>query len=354
MSSEIINIGLIGYGMGGRYFHAPVLSSVPGLKLSKVVERKADNIAHIREHYPEAEVASQPDEVFIDPAVHLVVIATPNHTHFELARRALESGKHVIIEKPFTVTSLEADILIELAQKMGKLLTVHHNRRWDSDFKTVEKIVRSQLLGELVEYEAHFDRYWPTLRNTWKEKKTSPGADVLYNLGPHLIDQAICLFGLPEEVFGFEEIQRPDAEIADSFEILLRYPGLKVTLKSGMLVREAGPHFSLHGRKGSFIKFGMDVQERALSGGLLPKDCPDWGIEPAELQGKINTEVNGIHFTGKVESETGDYREFYRNIYQTLQGEAALAITPSQARTTIRIIELAKQSHDEKRWLKFT
>lgn len=354
MSKETINIGLIGYGMGGRIFHAPVLTSVAGLRLTKVVETKPDSIAHLRENYPETEVVDRSEDIFNDPAVQLVIIATPNVYHYELAKRALEAGKHVVVEKPFTVTSLEADLLIEVAKKNGKLLTANHNRRWDSDFRTVEKIVRSQLLGELVEYEAHYDRYWPGLRNSWKEKRTSPGADVLYNLGPHLIDQAICLFGLPEEVFGYLEIQRQTAEIADSFEILLRYPSLKVTLKAGMLVREAGPHFSLHGRKGSFIKFGMDVQESALYCGHKPNDFLDWGKEPEGLHGRINTEVNGIHFTGTVESESGDYREFYRNVYQALIGEAELTVTPQQARNTIRIIEIAEQSHAEKRWLRYT
>jgi scyllo-inositol 2-dehydrogenase (NADP+) len=354
MSKETIRVGLIGYGMGGRFFHAPILTSVPGLYLKKIVATRPESIANIEENYPGTEVVSSIEAIFADPDIQLVVVATPNVDHFEHARRALESGKHVVVEKPFTVTSQEADQLIAIANRTGKLLTAHHNRRWDSDFRTVEKILRSNLLGELVEYEAHFDRYWPALRNSWKEKKTSPGANVLFNLGPHLIDQALCLFGLPEEIFGQLDIQRQKAEIADSFEMILRYPGLKVTLKSGMLVREAGPHFTLHGHRGSFIKFGMDVQEQALASGHKPNDSLDWGREPEDLQGKINTEVHGIHFTGKVESETGDYRKYYRNVYQAIIGQAALAVTPQQARQTIRIIELAEQSHAEKRWMRYT
>ncbi|MCX7709516.1 MAG: Gfo/Idh/MocA family oxidoreductase [Clostridia bacterium] len=350
--NQAVNVGLIGYGLGGRVFHAPIIVSVPGLNLYKVYETRPENIGHLLNKYKDVQVTANVNEILEDPNIQLVIVATPNIVHFELAKRAMENGKHVVVEKPFTVTSTEANQLIEIAKKTNKLLTVHHNRRWDSDFRTVEKVIKSNVLGDIVEYEAHYNRFRTELKDSWKEKKT-PGTGIQYDLGSHLIDQAQCLFGLPEEVFGTMEIQRQGAITVDSFEIILRYPHLKVTLKSGMLVREAGPHFNIHGKKGSFVKYGMDIQEEELIKGFLPNEVMDWGKEPEALWGKINTEANGVHIIGKVESEAGDYREFYRNVYDALSGEAALAVTPEQARNNIRIIELAEQSSMEKRWIKY-
>lgn len=350
MNQMTVNVGLIGYGFGGKIFHAPILTSVPGLKLRKIYETRPENIEDIQKRHKDAQVVSNVNDIFEDKHIQLVVVATPNIFHFAYAKQALENGKHVVVEKPFTVTSQEANELIAIARETNKLLTVHHNRRWDSDFKTIVSIIKSNLLGEIVEYEARYDRFRPTLKNSWKEKKSSPGAGVLYDLGSHLVDQAQYLFGLPQEIFGYVEMQRQDAEVADSFEILLKYPNHRVTLKSGLLIREAGPHFSIHGRKGSFVKFGMDRQEEELLGGKVPNDCSNWGKEPEDLYGTINTEINGIHVMGKVESEAGDYREFYRNVYKVLMGEEALAVTPQQARNTIRILELAEKSSGDKRW----
>lgn len=353
MNQTIINVGLIGYGFGGKVFHAPLLTGIPGLKLLKVYETRPENIKDIQKKYRETRVVSNINDIFDDQDIQLVVVATPNRFHFDYAKLAMAKGKHVVVEKPFTVTSQEADELIAIAKQTNTLLTVHHNRRWDSDFKTVVKIIQSNLLGEIVEYEVHYDRFRAELKNSWKEQKSSPGAGVLYDLGSHLVDQAQYLFGLPQEIFGYLETQRRDAEVPDSFEIILKYPYHKVTLKAGMLIRETGPHFSIHGRKGSFLKFGMDVQEKELIAGKIPDDYVDWGKEPEELYGKINTEVNGIHVMGKVESEAGDYRAFYRNVYKALLGEEELAVTPQQARNTIRILELAEQSSAEKRWLTY-
>lgn len=349
---EEINVGLIGYGGGGRYFHAPIIASVPGLKLYKVYTTKAENVLHLKESYDGVQVVSRIEDIVEDPDIQLVVVATPNALHFETAKRALENGKNIVVEKPFTPTTEEADILISLAKANYKLLTIHQNRRWDSDFRTVEKVVKSGVLGDIVSCEAHFDRYNPAFKHNWKEKDT-PGSGVLYDLGSHLIDQALCLFGLPEELFANLEIQKQGGAAADYFQLILKYKGLSVTLKAGSLVREAGPRYAVHGTKGSYIKYGLDVQEAALKNGQLPKNSIDWGKEPEELWGKINTEVNGVHIVGKIESEAGDYREFYRNVYDAVLGRDALKVLPEQARNTIRIIELAMQSSAEKRWIRF-
>ena len=347
-----IKVGLIGYGLGGRVFHAPIIESVAGLNLYKVYETRPENVKHLKERYPNVIVVSKVDEILTDLDINLIVIATPNKVHYELAKRALENGKDVVVEKPFTVTTEEADKLIALSKATNRLLSVHHNRRWDSDFKTVKKVVKSNLVGDIVELEIHFDRFKAEFTNNWREENEA-GSGMLYDLGSHLIDQAQCLFGLPSEVFANLEIQREGGRSVDYFEVILKYPKVIVTLKSGMLKREQGPHYIIHGTKGSFIKYGMDVQEQALKSGLLPKNIEGWGVEPERLWGKVNTEVNGVHIIGKVESETGNYRDFYRNIYKTILGEELLAVTPDEARNTIRIIELAEQSNLLGQWAKF-
>lgn len=345
--------GLIGFGTGGRIFHAPIISSMQNFRLQKISTSSATAATTIRLHYPDTKIVQYADEVLEDQELELVIIATPNASHFPLAKKALLNGKHVIVEKPFTVSVAEADELIALAESQKKIITVHHNRRWDSDFKTVKKIIDGKLLGTLVEYEAHFDRFRNVLKeNSWKETDDR-GSGILYDLGSHLIDQALYLFGLPLELFANLQAQRPGSEVVDQFELLLFYPGLKVTLKAGMLVREPLPHFILSGINGSFVKFGMDVQEEALKKGLTPLNSANWGEEPEILWGKINTEVNGVHQEGKVQSEKGDYREFFQNIYDAIRLQEPLMITAQQARDTIKIIELALKSNHQKCTLKF-
>ena len=348
-----INVGLIGFGMAGRLFHGPTITETKGLKLYKVRETKAPNISVIKERYPETIAVSDTSEILNDPAIELVVVATPNTTHYDVTTQVLMANKNVIVDKPFTVTSKEATQLIELAKTKNKLITVYQNRRWDSDFLTVKKVIDSNLLGNLVEYEAHYDRFRNTIRpDTWKEDG-APGTGLLYDLGSHLIDQALVLFGLPKTVFADLRTQRQNATIIDNFEMILDYGKLKVTLKGGMLIKEQLPHFILLGNNGAFVKFGMDVQEEALLAGLAPGKIPNWGEEPETLWGTINTEFNGIEFRGKVKSEKGNYPGFYENVYKALIGEEELAVKPEQARNTIKLIELAMQSNKEKRTINF-
>lgn len=351
MSKEI-KVGLIGYGLGGRVFHAPIIESVVGLKLHKVYETRSENVQHLKGKYPHVIVVSKVDDILTDPDIQLIVVATPNKFHYELAKSALENGKDVVVEKPFTVTTKEADKLIALSKATNRILSVNHNRRWDSDLKTVEKVLKGNLLEDIVEVEIHYDRFKAEFTNNWREENEA-GSGMLYDLGSHLIDQAQHLFGLPQEVFANLEIQRKGGKSIDYFELIMKYPNITVTLKSGMLIREPLPHFIIHGTKGSFIKYGMDIQEKALKSGLLPKNIEEWGLEPEELWGKINTEVNGVHIIGKVESEAGDYRDFYRNVYKAVLREESLAVTADQARNTIRIIELAQQSNLLRQWVKF-
>jgi scyllo-inositol 2-dehydrogenase (NADP+) len=349
-----VNVGLIGFGLGGRVFHAPILSCISGFSLLKIRETKEENIAIINSRYPQAKVVSDGDEIIKDPSIDLVVIATPNIHHFPLAKKCFLEGKHVVLDKPITVTSKEADELISLSKETNKLLAVHHNRRWDSNSLTVEKVINSKLLGRIVEYEAHYDRFRNFVRkNSWKEED-APGTGIFYDLGVHLIYQAIYFFGLPSEITADLRIQREGGKTVDNFEVILHYPGLKVTLKAGLLVKELGPSVVILGEQGSFVKHGMDVQEVALMAGQFPNDVPDWGKEPEALWGRINTEVNGLHILGKVESEPGDYRAFYLNVYNAILGNEELSIKPEDARNTIRIVELAYESHREKKTLPFS
>ena len=340
-----VRVGLVGYGMAGRVFHAPVINAVAGLKLTTVVERRGEAS---RARYPWVTVVTDAAALFEDGEIDLIVVATPNPSHFDLARQALSAGKHVVVEKPFTVTSEQAQQLIDLARDKGRVLSAYQNRRWDGDFQTVRRLLETGYLGRLVEYEAHFDRFRNSLRpNTWKEKE-SPGAGVLYDLGSHLIDQAQVVFGLPEMITADIRTQREGGEIDDQFELILHYPGLKVTLKAGMLVREQGPRFILHGTEGSFAKYGMDPQEEALIRGLSPLE-PEWGAEPREQWGRLNTQIGGLHFDGRIETIRGRYQAYYENIHDAIAHGAELIVKPEEARNTIRIIELAVESNEQKR-----
>lgn len=343
------NVGLIGYGMGGKLFHAPILTSVAGLNLVKIRETKTPNIKDASEKYPKAQIVASSSDILEDKAVDLVVITSPNHTHFSIAKEALNAGKHVVVDKPFTVSSREADELIALAKKQDRILSVYQNRRFDSEFKTVQKILDSKILGNLVEYEVHFDRFRNYIKpETWKEEE-KPGTGLLFDLGSHLIDQALFYFGMPETVYADLRIQRKGGKIIDNFEVILNYQALKVTLKAGMLVREIGPRITLLGDMGTYQSYGMDVQEADLQAGIFPNEKEGWGVASEELWGTLNTEINGLNFRGKVPTEKGDYREYYQNIYDVLSGKEALKVTAEQGRNTILVIEAAMQSNAEKR-----
>ena len=352
--SKIINVGLVGFGIGGQVFHAPVLTSVKGLKLCKIRATNPNHIMLAKERYPEAEVVASAEEITNDATIDLVVITTPNLFHLPIARKALDAGKHVVIDKPFTIKSNEADELIELAGKNKRVLSVFHSRRFDSDFRTVQKIIESGLLGGIAEFESRYDRFRNFLKpNAWREENI-PGSGILYDLGAHLIDQAITLFGLPDAITADIRMQRIGANVDDNFELILHYLKLKVSLKSGMLMREPLQRFIILGNEGSFVKKGLDVQEEALKAGAKPSLIPRWGIEPEEIWGTINSTINGIHIRGAVESERGNYVDYYQNIYDVITKNALLLVTPEEARNVIRIIELAILSNQEKRTIDFT
>ncbi len=345
-----IKVGLIGFGMAGRVFHAPLIDHVDGLQLSSIRETKNDHIEIIKERYPTAKIVDSSMAIFNDSEVRLVVIATPNKHHYEIAKQALLAGKHVVVDKPVTVTSAEAQELIDIAKDQNKTLSIYQNRRWDSDFLTVQKIIKSGKLGRLVEYEAHFDRFKNEIRpNSWKEEG-SLGTGVLYDLGSHLIDQSLVLFGLPESVSADIRIQRDNSEIPDYFSLMLEYGKFKVTLKCGMLVKEPLPKYIISGTEGAFVKYGMDVQEKDLNEALLSLEDPQWGEEPEEIWGVLNTVSEGRNI---IKSESGSYADYYENVHAAINGNAELIVTAEQALNIIKVIELAMQSDKEKRSIPF-
>jgi scyllo-inositol 2-dehydrogenase (NADP+) len=338
---KIINAALASFGMSGEIFHAPLLNAHKGFNILKILER-TKNRSHDR--CPSANIVRSYEEILSDDKVDLIIVNTPDKYHHEMASQAIKANKHVIVEKPFTLNVKEADELISLSEKTGKLLSVFQNRRWTGDFMTVKKIISEGLLGRLVEYEAHFDRYRNYLqKESWKEQAVS-GSGAIYNLGSHIIDQALVLFGMPEAVFADIRSLRSGAEVDDSFTLLLKYPEIKVTLKVSYLVREPGPKFSLHGTHGSFLKWGDDPQEDDLKSGKQPGSS-GWGKETKDIWGKLNTEINGYQYNGKYETLPGNYLAYYDDIYDAIIYNRKPAVTAEQGRDVIRVITAAKESN---------
>ena len=340
----LLNVGIVGFGLAGRVFHAPLVRACPRLRLTHIVQRHGDE-AHAA--YPDVTVARSLDALLQEQSVDLVVVATPNPSHLDVAARSLRAGKHVVVDKPFTNTSADADQLIALAQQHKRVLSVFHNRRWDADFLTVRDILAKGLLGRLVEFESRFDRFRPEVKGTWREQ-AGPGSGILYDLGSHLIDQVVTLFGCPRGIFANIQQQRDGAVADDNFELLLDYAQLKVTLKAGMLVREPAPRFVLYGTRGSFVKYELDPQEDALAKGESARR-QGWGEEPEARWGILNTEIDGKAVRKKYPSQAGDYPAYYDNVARAIAGEGELAVKPEQARIVIRLIELAQESNQEKR-----
>ena len=332
-----INTALCSFGMSGWVFHAPFVHVHPGFNLFAVLER-TKNLA--QQKYPEAKVYRTLEAMVREPALELVVVNTPNYTHYEFAKIALRAGKHVIVEKPFTVFSTEGEELIELAKKENKKIFVYHNRRYDSDYKAVKKVIDENSLGEIVEAEIHFDRYKLDLSPKVHKETPGPGTGALYDLGSHLIDQALQLFGWPEALFADIRIIRPASQVDDYFELLLYYPNRRVRLKSSYLVREALPGYQLHGTKGSFIKHRTDVQETLLQSGKTP-GTEDWGMEPESERGLIHAERDGKFVKEHVPSLRGNYLDFYEGVYQCIRNNKPNPVPPEDGLNVIRIIEAA-------------
>jgi predicted dehydrogenase len=352
LSMEPIKTALCSFGMSGRVFHAPLLHLDPAFELYSVWERNKDLA---KASYPSIRTCRSLEELLADPAVELVIVNTPNYTHYEYAGRALTAGKHVVVEKPFAVTLAEAKHLAQLAAASKKILSIFQNRRYDTDYRTVKKIVEEGWLGNIVEAEIHYDRYVLALSPKLHKEVPGPGTGIVYDLGSHLIDQALQLFGMPEAVFADLTILRPESKVDDYMEILLIYTAprnLRVRIKGGYLVREPLPAYTIHGSLGSFLKTRADPQEVQLSAGRLPGD-EGYGTELAGKddsdKGLLHTEKDGKIIRERIRSERGNYGEFYEGIGQAIRQGHRPPVLPEDGIDTLRVIEAAYASNNERR-----
>ncbi len=340
-----IHTALLSYGMSGRLFHAPFITLHPGFHLSGAWERSKKLIA---EDYPGVRSYPTLESILADDAIQLVIVNTPTYTHYSYAKQALLAGKHVVVEKAFTTSVEEAIELKELAEKQNKKITVFQNRRWDSDFKTVQKVITEGWLGEINEAEIHFHRYNPALSPKQHKELQGPGSGILKDLGPHIIDQALFLFGMPQSIFADIRITRKLSVVDDCIDILLYYPAFRVRLKSGLIVREALPSFIFHGTRGSFLKSRADVQEADLLAGMKP-NLTDWGTEPETEEGLLHTEKDGIIIRERIKSLQGNYYDYYNGVYLSLTGDKPMPVTADDGINVMRIIEAAMTSNKEKK-----
>ena len=344
-----IKTAILSFGMSGRLFHAPFIHVLDEFELYAVWER-SKNLA--QEKYPGIKTYRTLDELLDDDTVELVIVNTPNYSHYEYVKKALEAGKHVVVEKPFVVESKEGEELVDLAKRKEKVLSVYQNRRFDSDYKTVKKIVEEGWLGEIVEAEFHFDRYKEDISVKPHKEVPGPGTGALYDLGSHIIDQALQLFGQPQAVFGDIRIIRAVSNVDDYFEVLLYYPNLRVRLHSSYLVREPLPGYILHGSKGSFIKAKTNVQEEALDKGIIPGG-ESWGVEPDSEKGYLHTEKNGEIIQRHIVSEKGNYANYFRGVYRAIRENLTPPVKAEEGLDVIRVINAAFQSSRENRVIEF-
>jgi scyllo-inositol 2-dehydrogenase (NADP+) len=347
--TQTIDVGLMGFGLAGRAFHAPVISAVPGLRLAAILQRSGSQAA---EAYPQTRIVQTLDELLATPSIRLIVIATPNDTHYSFARQCLAAGRDVIVDKPFTTTLLEAVELVQLARRSGRLLTVYHNRRYDGDFQAILKLVASGTLGRIVRFETHYDRFRPNLKaNAWRERRI-PGAGILFDIAPHLIDYAMQVFGRPQAISADVRVEREGAQADDAFDIFLHYPNnLRAVLSSSILAVATRPRFVLLGTQGAFVKQTFDPQEMNLRYGKIPKEG-SWGAEPEENWGQLTVaNSDGSSTVCRVPSAASDYRDYYANVRETLLGRSKPAVTHEQMLDTMRVLELARESSDQRRTL---
>jgi scyllo-inositol 2-dehydrogenase (NADP+) len=347
--SAAIDVGLVGFGLAGRAFHAPVINAVPGLRLAAIVQRHGSEAAN---SYPDARIVRSLDELLAIPTIRLVVIATPNETHYSFARQGLAAGRDVLVDKPFTTTLKEAVDLIEFANQRGRLLTVYQSRRYDGDFQAILHLAGSGELGRIVRFETHYDRFRPNLKpNAWREQK-KPGAGILFDIAPHLIDHAMQLLGRPEAIAADVRTEREGAQADDAFDILLHYPNnLRAALGSSILAAAQRPRFTLLGTKGAFFKKTFDPQEMNLRFGRIPKQG-SWGAEPEQDWGVLTLgDADGATTQRRIPPAQTDYRDYYANIRDTIVGRATLAVTHHQALDVMQALELARESSLQRRTL---
>ena len=342
--SGSLNVGIVGYGFATKTFHAPLVAGVPGLTLTAI---SSSDPAKVKADWPTVATETSPEALFARPDIDLVVIPTPNTTHYPLASAALATGKHVVVDKPFTVTMDEARRLQAQAQAVGCVLSVFHNRRWDSDFLTLKQVLASGELGRVVHFESHFDRYRPDVRARWREQAL-PGSGLWYDLGSHLLDQTLQLFGLPESIALDLALQRDNAQSDDYFHAILRYGQRRVILHAGALVAVPAARFTVHGSRGSFIKHGLDPQEDVLKTGRRPP-APDWGNE--SVPAMLTVWQDGVAEARELACTPGDYPAYYAGVRDAILGVGPNPVTAAEVIRVIGLLELGLQSAREGRTL---
>jgi predicted dehydrogenase len=336
----VIKAGVCSYGMSGKLFHAPFIENHPNYELTAIVERHNNDS---RERYPRSKLYRSVDELIADNSVQLIVVNTPTHLHFENVKAALTADKNVVVEKPFAVTVREAEELAQLAVKKNLLLSIYQNRRYDGDYRAVKNVIEKKLLGDLREVEVRYDRYRPSYGGKPHKEGNLPGAGIIYDLSPHLVDQALQLFGWPQALFADIWKMRDDVVPPDYFEILFYYPKFRVRLKATCIARETIPAYTLHGMKGSFLQQRSDLQEIQLNAGATPS-LDSWCPPPSQPDGLLHTEINGEVVHSHLTSTPGNYMGYYDDLYKALTGNGRNPVPPEDGIKTIRIIEAALQS----------
>jgi len=343
----MIDVGLVGFGFAGRTFHAPVIAAVEGLRLAAILQRHG---SEAEQAYPDARIVRSLEQLLAIESIRLVVIATPNTSHFDLAKRCLLAGRDVVIDKPFATTYAEAAELVELANDKHRLLSVYQNRRFDGDFVTVQRLLNDGRLGRVILFESHFDRYRPYLKaDAWRELP-EPGSGILFDLGPHLLDQALVLFGEPEALSADVRIERDGGAVDDAFDIVLHYPGMRALLRSSMLVSTPTPRFSIQGTNGGYLKYELDPQEDALKRGQRPIGDL-WGHDASDRWGILHLAKGDSIESAQIPTAPGDYRLYYKNVRDAILGIAPLAVTGEQALWVMHALRLAQESSGQRRTL---
>lgn len=342
--SETIRVGLVGYGYASKTFHAPLIAGTPGMELAAV---SSSDAGKVHADWPMMTVVSDPQALFNDPSIDLIVIPTPNDTHFPLAQQAMAAGKHVVVDKPFTVTLSQAQQLQQQAEQSGQLLSVFHNRRWDSDFLTLKALLKDGALGEVVYFESHFDRFRPEVRQRWREQGGA-GSGIWYDLGPHLIDQALQLFGKPQTLFVDLGELRPGSQSVDYFHAVLNYGHRRVVLQGTVLAAAETARYIVHGTQGSFIKYGLDPQEDRLKAGeRLPQ--ADWGYDMRD--GVVTLSRDGMLAEQPLLTIPGNYPAYYAAIRDAISGAGTNPVPASEAIQVMEMIELGIESAKQQKAL---
>ena len=343
-----VSVGICSFGMSGKLFHAPFIDAHPGFELSAIVERHNNDS---KERYPNAKLYRSVEELCADKDLQLIVVNTPTHLHFEQAKQVLKAGKNIVIEKPFAITVKEAEELTVLAEKNNLFLSVYQNRRYDGDYHAVKNMVEQGLLGELREVEIRYDRFRPTFGGKQHKEGNLPGAGILYDLSPHLVDQAIQLFGFPNALFADLIKMRDDVAAPDYFELLFYYDKLRVRLKASCIARESTYAYVLHGMKGSFLQHRSDMQEQQLLDGAKPS-LESWCPGLSLPDGLLHTEINGEVVRKETTSSPGNYMGYYDDVYKALTGQGPNPVPAADGINNMRIIEAALESVKEGKIIK--